>query len=252
MTKTRRVNRFLIQSRKRKFLAFDLETAKVQPRGFRNWKAGRPLGISCAATLTEDSDKPVLWHGTAEHEQPGGQMTAKKLQALISYLTKHVNLGYTVVTWNGVGFDFDILAEESRMLQQCKELAFHHVDMMFHLVCKLGYGVSLDSAAQGMNMPGKCRRLDGALIPRLWDHGKWEEVLDYVSQDVRITLDLAKSCEESGCLRWISKSGRRREIRLPSGWLTVEAAERLPEPNAFWCSSQWARNRITAWMRRDG
>src|SRR5439155_6808768 len=144
-----------------------------------------------------------------------------------------VRLGYTLVTWNGVGFDLDILAEESWMIQQCKELAFHHIDMMFHLVCKLGYGVSLDSAARGMNMMGKCGRLNGSVIPRLWAKGKWEEVFDYVSQDVRITMELAKTCEECGYLRWISRSGRRREIRLPSGWLTVEAARDLPEPNAF-------------------
>lgn len=30
---------------------------------------------------------------------------------------------YTLLTWNGCGFDFDILAEESGMHEQCKALA---------------------------------------------------------------------------------------------------------------------------------
>jgi hypothetical protein len=49
-----------------------------------------------------------------------------------------VRARYTIVTWNGTGFDFDILAEESGMLAECKGLAVNHVDMMFHVLCRLG------------------------------------------------------------------------------------------------------------------
>ena len=56
-----------------------------------------------------------------------------------------------------LGFDFDILAEESGMLDDCRRLARDHVDMMFHVVCQLGFGVSLDSAARGMAFIGKAR-----------------------------------------------------------------------------------------------
>ena len=47
---------------KRKYLAFDIETAKQLPAGERDWKTHRPLGISCAATLTGDSGELLLWH----------------------------------------------------------------------------------------------------------------------------------------------------------------------------------------------
>ena len=39
---------------KRKYLAFDIETAKVQSADERDWKAQRPLGISCAATFVAE------------------------------------------------------------------------------------------------------------------------------------------------------------------------------------------------------
>ena len=42
----------------RKYLAFDLEIAREIPEG-GDWKANRPLGISCAATLASDTGQRV-------------------------------------------------------------------------------------------------------------------------------------------------------------------------------------------------
>jgi len=69
-------------------------------------------------------------------------MNRKELRGLVDYLAKKVKCGYKIVTWNGLGFDFDILAEESGMLDKCRSLAIDQVDMMFHAVCRLGYGIS--------------------------------------------------------------------------------------------------------------
>ena len=60
-----------------------------------------------------------------------------------------------------MGFDLDVVAEESGMFQECRRMARNHVDMMFHLLCLLGYGVSLDSAAKGMGLPCGKTRDDG-------------------------------------------------------------------------------------------
>jgi hypothetical protein len=175
-------------------------------------------------------------------------MKSQQVRALVAYLTKQVARGYTIVTWNGVGFDFDILAEESGMPEKCKELVTGHVDMMFHVLCQLGFGVSLDAAVRGMRLPRKHKGLPGSLIPRLWAEGKIEEVLAYASQDVRITLALAKVCEERGYLRWITRHGTGRVMRLPNGWQTVEASQELPEPRGSWLRNQWSRDSFTAWM----
>ncbi len=50
---------------KRKYLAFDIETAKMV-EDESDWRSCRPLGISCAATLLSDSSELVLWHGGAD------------------------------------------------------------------------------------------------------------------------------------------------------------------------------------------
>lgn len=213
---------------KRKYLAFDIETAKVTPESEKNWKSCRPLGIACAATLLSDTDEMILWQGAA-----ADRLGRQEADGLVEYLLAKVGHGYTVVTWNGTGFDFDILAEESGMLAECRELAVQHVDMMFHILCRLGYGVSLNAAALGMNLPGKPQGMNGAMAPVLWPEGKREAVLEYVAQDVRTTAALATQCETCGAFRWITKSGRARRMMLPRGWLTTEQAERLPQPNTL-------------------
>ncbi|MGO9113255.1 MAG: hypothetical protein ACLP9L_28825 [Thermoguttaceae bacterium] len=135
------------------------------------------------------------------------------------------------------------------MLAECKRLAVEHVDMMFHVLCRLGYGVGLDAAAKGMNLAGKPGGMSGAMAPVLWAEGKQEEVLQYVAQDVKTTLELATACEACGKLRWIARSGKLRSMSLPRGWLSVDQAEKLPQPDTSWMSDPWQRATFTEWMR---
>lgn len=228
----------------RNYLAFDIETAKIQGENETDWKACRPLGISCAATLTEDSQDLVLWESGTDAQS----MTQQEASTLVKYLAAQVDDGYTIITWNGVGFDFAILAEESGMLEECQKLAVNHVDMMFHILCQLGYGVGLNAAAKGMKLAGKTEGMNGALAPRLWAEGKRDEVLEYVAQDVRTTLELARTCEACGVFRWIARSGKLRRMALPQGWLSVDLAEQLPQPDTSWMANPWSRATFTAWL----
>jgi hypothetical protein len=229
---------------KRRYLAFDIETGRMAES---DWRSCRPLGITCAATLMADSQEPVLWHG-GDRQSPSEQMSRDEAADLVHHLAAHVDRGYTIVTWNGAGFDFDILAEESGMLEECRRLAIAHVDMMFHILCRLGYGVGLDAAARGMGIPGKPDGMNGAVAPALWAEGRREEVLEYVAQDVGTTIELATTCETLGVLRWVARSGKVRCMALPKGWLTVESAERLPQPDTSWMTNPWSRERFTGWM----
>ena len=105
------------------------------------------MGIWCAATLLADSDELVLWHGA-------DRMNQEQAGELVQYLATQVENGYTIATWNGLRLlDFDILAEESGCLSSAESLAIGHVDMMFHALCELGYGVGLDAAARGWGLP---------------------------------------------------------------------------------------------------
>ena len=228
-----------------KYLALDIETAKVLPADLQDWRSQRPLGISCAATLMDNELQ--LWHG-GDRANPDDRMNQQEAAALVHYLEDRAKEGFTLLTWNGLGFDLDVLAEESQMLSQCRALAIAHVDMMWHVFCQLGHGVGLDAAARGMGLEGKLEGMCGELAPVLWAQGKREEVLRYVAQDVRTTMDLATACEALAVLCWVARSGRLRCMALGGGWLNVSEALGLPLPDTSWMSEPWKRSDFTEWM----
>jgi hypothetical protein len=234
---------------KPQYLAFDLETAKDVPGEDFNWRPHRPLGISCAATLASDMAEPVLWHGEMADGSPSPRMTKDEAQELVRYLARMADEGYRILTWNGLGFDFDILAEESSARELCTECALGHVDMMFQVFCTLGYPIGLEKAAQGMGLPGKPAGMSGAKAPRLWAEGRFEEVLRYVAQDVRIALEVALACERRRKLEWITRKGTKSSMPLTVGWITVKEALRLPEPDISWMSAPIPRRDFIAWLR---
>ena len=231
-----------------RYLAFDIEIFKVLPKGFQDWRAYRPLGISCAATHS-DEEQPKIWHSFTAQGEIADQLSRDDAEQLVKTLTQAKEKGYTILTWNGLGFDFDILAEESGMGAECQQLALDHVDMMFHLFCQLGYALALDRAARGMGLPGKPAGMSGELAPLYWSQGRRREVLAYVAQDVRITLDLAKAVDERKALYWQSKQGVHQQIPLPGGWFTVQQAIALPEPDTSWMARPWPRSRFTGWIK---
>ncbi len=235
----------------RKYVAFDIETAKVLPAVVPELKAHRPLGIACAATFYTAADTPRFWYGQTNDGRPSAKMSREDAAALVKALASLVDDGFTILTWNGLGFDFDILAEESGMPGECQHLARFHVDMMFHVFCERGFFVGLDRAAKAMRLPGKSQAIEPHMAPRLWAESRTKEVLDYVAQDVRATLELATACETQRCLRWLTQKGGTAEIKLPRGWLTVDEARRLPEPDTSWMDRPYPRGKFTDWFAAD-
>ena len=82
---------------KRRYLAFDIETAKVMPEDESDLKSHRPLGISCAATFLADSKELRLWHG-------GDQMTREEAADLVHYLEDRTREGYPAMTPTSPGY----------------------------------------------------------------------------------------------------------------------------------------------------
>jgi Predicted 3'-5' exonuclease related to the exonuclease domain of PolB len=175
-------------------------------------------------------------------------MSREDVQGLVQYLSSMVADGFRILTWNGLGFDFDILAEESGAAASCRECALGHVDMMFHVFCSLGHAVSLAKAAEGMGLPGKPVGMSGFKAPNLWAQGCFKEVLEYVAQDVRLTMQMAQTCEQRRKFQWITRKGTKSSLPLTNGWLTVQKALLLPEPDTSWMSNPPSRLDFTAWL----
>ena len=231
----------------RRYVAFDIETAKVLPESVTDLMDYRPLGIACVAAVVSDLAEPVAWYG-ANGCEPAAQMSRAEVCTLIEQLAAWADDGYTLLSWNGLGFDFNVLAEESGLEQECARIALSHVDMMFHVVCELGYPVGLGKAAEGFGLPGKCGGLKGYDAPVMWAQGRCADVLEYNLQDARLALAIALEAERRGELLWITRRGTTGRMPLGQGWRSVEEALRTPLPDTSWMSDPPAREDFTAWL----
>ena len=233
----------------RKYLAFDIETAKILPDGEQDLKSHRPLGITCAATLAQGKGEvPIIWYSRADDDYPAGQLNVFDVRDLVGYLIRMSESGYTILTWNGLNFDFDILAEESGMVEECKILAWNHVDMMFDFFCRRGFMVGLNSVAEGMGLSGKAEGMDGSMAPRLWAEKKYGQVMEYVKQDAITTLEVALAAEKAGEVKWITRKGTPSEQTIAGGWLQVPQANVLPLPDVSWIDAPLERPHFTQWI----
>lgn len=273
-----------------KFAAFDLEISKVMPEtcpgcgkvcqgkladvpdkrqvtcscGHRDtagafktqdWGAHRPLGISCAAVATPGAPDPWwywTWTNRASTATPA---------AIVKYLQMLVGSEYTLVTWNGGAFDFDILAEESGMHAECVALARNHVDLMAIVVALRGHYLGLDTAAKGMGVAGKKKAvrlndgsvmddMNGALAPVLWQRGEHHAVIEYLKEDVRVTLELAYEIADKGFVSWTARSGRRNTIQIPELLTVGQCLERWRDcpPDNGWMTDPPDLEQMLAWM----
>jgi hypothetical protein len=165
---------------------------------------------------------------------------------LVRYLSEARQAGQTAVTWNGAGFDFRVLAQASGLVDECIELAWAHLDLMFWFHCRNGYSVGLNKAAQAVGS-GKTEGMSGADAPRLWDAGEYQMVLDYVAQDVRALAAVHEGAARGNALRWINSRGR--VSRAPGPLLTVREAYKLPATDTSWMTrAPWPRTKFVGWM----
>jgi hypothetical protein len=197
--------------------------------------------------LATEQSTPQLFYSKKRDGNPSGQMSMEDLSKFVDLLLKKANDGYMILTFNGLGFDFDILAEESGRHKDCKQLARSHVDVMFHIFCLKGFGVGLDASAKAIGL-SKSTDIEGWMVPQMWKDGKYKQVLEYVGQDCKITLEIAIKSDKDRTFRWITKRGSISSFDLPNGWLSVREAMRLPLPDTSWMDDPWPRSKFTNWL----
>ena len=231
-----------------KFLAFDIETAKEVPGTDFQWKPHRPLGITCMASMSTGDAKPRVWCTRHADGTPASQMSRNDVAEFIRFVVQAQSDGVIPLSWNGLGFDLDVLAEESGLNAECIQLARTHVDMMFHVVCAKGFPVALANAAAGMRVPGKTAGVTGFDAPGMWKNGQFDAVMEYVAQDVRVTMEVATAAIRRREFAWKTRKGTLSTLPLPAGWLSVEQALRLPLPDTSWMTTPLPRDSFTSWL----
>lgn len=232
---------------------WDLEIAREFPAS-GEWRDGGPLGISCAALAQTGQPPETFYPADALSDVPllfysGNAMSPGEARAMADRLRELQGQGVTLVTWNGLGFDFPVLAQEcqdpgyTRMLA---EVALAHIDIGFAMLCDKGYMIGLNAAAKGLKLSGKLEGMAGALAPVLWN--STERVLtpteftairdlqvepgtvkarrvclDYVRQDAVTTLQVFETLMVDRALYWVTRTGSW--VKQP--WLPVIINDRL-------------------------
>lgn len=234
-----------------KLASFDLEIAAVLPEGLEDWAHHPDLGISCAGVAYSDRLDVRLWSGVPRLDRPAARRMATELVELHE-------AGYTLVTWNGCGFDFRVVAQESGMTSEMAALAMDHVDLMLMVTSTKGHYLGLQKALKGAGLTGKLKRvtlsngriiedMEGSQAPILWEAGEQEAVLAYLEQDVRQQLALAQWVQENSVIRWTANSGNPQAASFDQ-LLTVRECLALPEPDTSWMKKPPSREQFVEWM----
>ncbi|MYH71336.1 MAG: hypothetical protein F4153_01955 [Acidimicrobiia bacterium] len=236
-------------SAKARFAAFDLETRELIDNKRHGLEKGA-LGVTCIGLMLTGQHTAEMWYGNEPNEQIASQMSRDQLSKFVDRLKSLADDGFTIATWNGLSFDFRVLAAESGRYEDCRALALRHVDMMFNIFCEKGWPVGIAQVASGMGLRGKTQGMDGLEAVRIWNEEphRRQEVIHYAANDVHLTLELAELVSKQKVLRWSSLRGNPQQLSLPRGWLTCELADQLPEPDNSWMDDPLERSDFTDWF----
>ena len=235
-------------------IAFDLEIAKSIPKGV-NWDDYRPFGITCAATVfDDDSDNPHIWPLVMPMREKTyeSQLLPCQVDDIIQFLHWHFRDSQQIVTWNGLRFDFRVLAEEgsSESFEMCKEMALNHIDIGFHMLCERGFMIGLDTAAKALGLAGKLEGMTGKGAPSMWrkDRKSQDIVLEYVAQDARTTMEVYQEIVKRGKIEWVGHKGGKlwwKPGMVDSRLLAVQEALKIRTPRR-----SWSRRKCYEWAEK--
>ena len=204
---------------------------------------------------------------------------------MLLVLMIHEITGYTVVSWNGLGFDLRVLCEElldpddqltRSFVKGCQLLARHHVDLGWLMHCKMGYMIGLDTAANALQVQGKAKGMSGSLAPLLWtgegdpteeDHEMMKKLgvlpgtaaaqelcLDYVRQDAVATSNVMRAMIATQSFHWTTGKGTQsrkawKPDRAPDGKLMTvwQAMQNIREPDTSWQENPRSRGDHIDW-----
>jgi DEAD/DEAH box helicase domain-containing protein len=115
-----------------------------------------------------------------------------------------------VVGFNLIRFDYKVLGG------LC-DFDFHGLptlDILVKIHETLGYRLSLDHLAQ--NTLGAQKSADGLMALQWWQEGQLDKIIEYCTQDVRVTRDLYRFGRENRFLVFKNKAGS--QVRVPVSW----------------------------------
>ncbi len=175
-----------------RFGVLDIET-QLSAQEVGGWHRADRMKVSCAVVFDATTDQFMTFKES-------------RMQALIQYLKTFDH----VVGFNIKRFDYLVLSGYSDFNFQ----ALPTLDILEDVHKHLGYRLSLDNLAQATL--GTKKSADGLQALRWWKQGKIGKIIEYCTQDVKVTRDLYLYGLKNKYLLFTNKAGNT--VRVPARW----------------------------------
>lgn len=231
-----------------KIAAFEIRTDRQDFKS-QNGSTPQPCRLICAAIALSDSDEVFTFYDTGPAGVPAAAMSKTTGRNLLGALRRFHNSEYRLVSWGGLGYDLEALAQHTEQVDDCGQIAWSHTDLMFQFHCRAGFPVSLRAAALGMALPLGNDRRHEVNAGELWtDTSQRERVIAATAQDAETTRAVAQACQRLRRIDWITQRGDQRYLAMPDGILTVQQAAELPQPDTSWMQDPIPRTKFYQWL----
>nr|WP_320192818.1 DEAD/DEAH box helicase [uncultured Desulfobacter sp.] len=175
-----------------RYAVLDIETRR-SAKQVGGWHKADRMGVSCAV-LYDSLEKDFLVYYQEDMEK----------------LVERLGQMDLIIGFNITRFDYKVLSGLSRF-------NFHNLptlDILTKVHDRLGYRLSLDHLA-GQTL-GLEKSADGLLALKWWQEGRLDLIVDYCTQDVRVTHELYTYGRDHGYLLFKNKAGH--QVRIPVDW----------------------------------
>lgn len=176
-------------------VVFDIETQFLAGEISGGWSNLKGMKLSCAVVYDVTQDKYYTY-----------------VEENVGDLIAHLKASTRVIGFNTLRFDYGVLqGYTSFNLQDLPSL-----DLMADLQKKLNHRLSLAHLAEH-TLGGAEKSADGLLAVQWWREGKYQMVIDYCRQDVKLTNDLWKFGQDKKYVLFKHKQSGEI-VKCPVSW----------------------------------
>lgn len=199
---------------KKDIIVYDCETVRLSDQVKGGWSNVEGMGLSCAVLYSYNRDKYYFFLHPSSTE---------RVRKMLS--------GNVCVSFNGVGFDSKLLLGNKRLVLPenqnvrvgGKKEAWTEYDMFLKVVkslnrCRTDFAAVNKRAVKGTSLDVICKKTigmsktdKGQNAPALYSSKRYDSLLSYCLQDVRMLKSLFEHCNKTGFL----VCGNGSHIKIP-------------------------------------